>query len=65
VKTVFILLFSITSGGQTIEGEAGQGFATKEECMADRENLIEAHRKIYPPEGPGERIIANCKKVRR
>jgi len=65
MKPVFILVFSITSGGATIEGEVEQTFATKQECMADREKLIEAHHKAYPPQSPGEGITAYCKQVKR
>jgi hypothetical protein len=63
-KAVFILVFSITSGGNTIEGQAEHVFTTKKECMADRVKLIEAHRQTFP-QGPGESITAYCKKVNR
>jgi hypothetical protein len=52
-KTVFIIVFSITSGGSTIEGQVDHVFATEKECVADREKLLETHRKTFPP-GPGE-----------
>ena len=63
-KAVFIIVFSIAGGGSTIEGQVDHVFATKKECMADREKLIEAHRKTYP-QGPGESITAHCKQVKR
>ena len=63
-KTIFILVFAITSGGSTIEGEVEQTFATKQECMADREKLIESHRKSFKL-GSDQGIIANCKQAKR
>jgi hypothetical protein len=63
-EAVFILVFSIASGGGPTEGQFEQNFATKKECMADRERLLEAHRQNFPP-GLGKMINAHCKQVKR
>ncbi|WP_119393177.1 hypothetical protein [Taklimakanibacter lacteus] len=63
-KAIFILVFSITSGGSTIEGQVEQSFATRKECMAEREKLLEAHRKTFS-QGAGDSIMARCKQVKQ
>jgi len=63
-EAVFILVFSIASGGSAVDAQFEQNFATKEECMADRERLLEAHRQNFPP-GLGEMTNARCKQVKR
>jgi hypothetical protein len=60
----FILVFSITSGGSTNEGEVGQTFATNKNAWLIGKKLIETHRKTHPQDRPGEGIIANCKQVK-
>jgi hypothetical protein len=49
---VFILAFSITNSGSTINGRAEQKYLTEEECMTDRAKLIEAFRINHPPSIP-------------
>lgn len=57
---VFILVYSITSGGSTIEDQVRHDFVTEAECMAERIKLIEAYR----PDRPGDSITAHCEKVK-
>lgn len=63
-EAVFILVFSIVSGGSAMEAEFEQNFATKNECMADRERLLEARRQNFP-QGLGGTINSSCKQVTR
>jgi hypothetical protein len=62
---VFVLVFSITNGGSTINSQAKQEFPTKKECLADRAKLIEAFRIAHPPTRPGDSITAHCERVKR
>ena len=57
---VFILIYSITSSGSTIEDQVRHDFATEAECMAERIKLMEA----YQPDRPGDSITAHCEKVK-
>jgi hypothetical protein len=58
-KAIFILVFSITSGGSTVEGQVQHDFATKKECMAERKKLIEAYHGR-----PGDSITSRCEQVK-
>jgi hypothetical protein len=62
-EAVFILLYSITTGGSTIDAQMEQHFTTKQECMVDRERLLEAHRQSFP-EVYGE-MRARCEQLKR
>jgi hypothetical protein len=63
-ETVFILVFSVTSGAGAIDAQLDQHFATKKECLVDRERLLEAHRQSFP-KGLGEMTNARCEQVKR
>jgi hypothetical protein len=61
---VFVLVFSIATGGSAIEGRLEQNFATKKECLAGRERLLEAHRQSFP-EDLAKMTNARCEQVER
>ena len=63
-EMVFILVFLSISGAGAADGQFEKNFATKKECMADRERLLEAHRQSFPP-GLGQTIDARCEQVSR
>ena len=63
-EIIFILLYSITSDGSTVEGQVQHDFPTMEECMAERIKLIDAYRIAHPQDRPGESFAAHCEQVK-